>query len=171
MRLSLRWLLLLVLIGGLVLPQFALAATTEGIGISPTSTSLTVAPQKSSTGQITVYNNGNVGVRFHLYADNYSINSEAYDKSFYSSNDGLDPAASWINLPPKDQYLDVGQQRQFNYSVTPPTNASPGGHYAVIFAATITQADNNGLARVKRVGNLLYFTQWLADAKSRDFLE
>jgi len=131
----------------------------EGIGISPTKLTLDADPGEQLTGKFTVINTGNTPVNYRVYVKDFSIRNEAYEKDFEPIPGAVSPV-DWIKVPGDTKKLAPEGQADLDYTVSVPKDAVPRGYYAVIFAETATPegADATGVARLKRVGSLVYLT-------------
>jgi hypothetical protein len=130
----------------------------EGIGISPTKLTLDADPGEQISGQFIVTNPGTKPVDYRLYVKDFSIRNEEYEKDFEPIPGAVSPV-DWIQVPDGVKNLAPGVQEELPYTITVPTDTVPRGYYAVIFAETVTpEADATGVARLKRVGLLVYLT-------------
>ena len=138
------------------IPHSSAQQAKEGIGISPTFLDISGDPGQELKGQVTVINQGSETLRYKVYASDFKIKNEAYEKDFEPSPNTPSPV-SWISLPQGPQELKGGGQATLNYSIKIPQSAVSRGYYGVIFAETLPSApDATGVLRVKRVGTLLY---------------
>lgn len=157
-----RFLLLLVVLtlvsGGFVGPQLYAQEEREGIGISPTTLTLSGDPGQQLTGQVTVLNAGTQPLRYQVYPSDFQIRNEAYEKDFEPSPD-IASVADWFTLPEGFEELAPDAQATINYTIDIPSDAVSRGYYGVIFAETTPEdPDSSGVARRKRVGALIYLS-------------
>lgn len=130
----------------------------EGIGISPTRITPSVAPGGEKSGEFLVINGGTEPIRYRVYVNDFRVVNEAYDKNFEPLQ-SPDSPVSWIKVSDEVRELAAGAQEKIPYTVSVPSDVVPRGYYAVIFAETVpAEADTTGVARVKRVGSLVYLT-------------
>lgn len=136
----------------------AAAEVREGIGISPTAIKENLQAGQEQSGTVRVMNSGDVDIQYRLYASDFSIRNEDYDKDFKLPNRaGVVSPVSWFKLPAGARTLKAGAQETIDYTISVPDSAAPGGYYGVIFAETLAGApDSTGIARAKRVGVLAY---------------
>lgn len=128
----------------------------EGIGISPTSLTLSADPGGQLKGKLTVLNEGNQPMQYRVYASDFSIVNEEYEKNFERSPGTLSPI-SWIKLPSGTLELAPKTSETIEYTIDVPEDAVSRGYYGVIFAETVgTAPDATGVTRIKRVGSLVY---------------
>jgi len=131
----------------------------EGIGVSPTSLTVNAAAGEEVTGSITVLNPGDKAINYRLYASNFSIRNEAYEKDFDVNDLATAEPASWFSLPKENRSLPSQGQEKVTYKIRVPPGAGSQGYYGVIFAETIAQeSETTGVERRKRVGSLVYLT-------------
>jgi hypothetical protein len=131
----------------------------EGLGISPTKLTLDADPGEQLKGKFTVINTGTTPVAYHVYVKDFSIRNEEYEKDFEPVPGTMSPV-DWIKIPESTKTLAPDAREELDYTVTVPETAVPRGYYAVIFAETVApaEADASGVARLKRVGSLVYLT-------------
>lgn len=136
----------------------ALAAEQgESITASPAQQRFSVNPGGSVNGSIKILNQGTTGYEFTLSTEDFSISSEDYDKSFKLPTNALD-AARWFQVGRTTYRLDPGQNVDVPFTLRVPQNATPGGHYAAVFAATKLPEGTSSIVTQKRVGVLTYIT-------------
>ncbi len=146
-------------LSGLGNPLVRAQETREGIGISPTSLTLDADAGQELTGQVTVLNPGDETINYRLYASNFFIRDESYEKDFDRGDLEVVEPVSWFTLPESTRQLEPQEQEQVTYTIQVPADAASQGYYGVIFAETIApEADTTGVERRKRVGALVYLT-------------
>lgn len=111
--------------------------------------------------QLTVVNDGQLDYDFSAYAKPYSVTGENYDPDFSTTHTNTD-IQDWVKFAQNTYHLKAGQSIKVDYTVTVPQNATPGGHYAVLFVETEptagASAGGTSVIRKKRVGALVYAT-------------
>lgn len=116
---------------------------------SPPKVELKTKPNSVSNGQVTVKNIGNSSVKLRIYVQDYSVED---DEVIYSNPDQGKPLASaaWFQLSNSEAVLAPQGYINLSYTLTTPSNASPGSHWAVIFFETvqINKKKVNGGARI-----------------------
>lgn len=155
-RLSVLWGILLAA-GFLFVP--AGADAMQGFGISPTSQEVPLDPGAKATGKLTILNDGDTDVTYKMYATDYRVTGENYKGDFSSQAAAANVSAvSWFTLPAGSAVIKARQQVDIPYTVTVPSGASVGGHYAAVFAETIPPTPKTGsqVARIDRVGSIFY---------------
>lgn len=130
----------------------------ERITLSPSSTNLSVDAGQSVQGSMKVTNDGDVPYGFSVYARPYGVINEQYEPDFTQQRPN-GSVYKWVQFEETAYRIEPGQTIQVNYTIRVPADAAPGGHYGVLFAETDERGlDGTGVARKKRVGNLLYVT-------------
>ncbi|GAC1370874.1 MAG: hypothetical protein NVSMB39_4190 [Candidatus Saccharimonadales bacterium] len=135
------------------------AAAVQGIGLSPTSQDLSLAPGESYTSEITVINDGDRDVNYKISASDYHVDGESYTGIFSSSAAAANVSpVTWFTLPTGTFTARSRQQTKFNYTLKAPAGATVGGHYGAIFIETVPPPASASalIARVERIGSLMY---------------
>lgn len=131
---------------------------TERITLSPSSTTLKLDAGEIGSGTMKIKNDGDVAYGFSVYARPYGVTNELYEPDFTNqqSNAGV---YKWIQFDQTKYQIQPGETIEVQYTLRVPVDAAPGGHYGVLFAETDERGlEGTGVARKKRVGNLLYVT-------------
>lgn len=144
---------------GLNIPTASAADPIESITLTPTSKTYKVDPGQTLDDTITVLNDGETAYDFTVYTAPYSVTSGSYDPSFTSTAPSAD-AYTWVQFKQTTWHVEPRQTVKVPYVVHVKANASPGGHYGVIFAEVQPSDASSGstLARKKRVGSIIYAT-------------
>lgn len=131
---------------------------TERITMSPSSTTLQLNAGETKRGGMKVKNDGDVAYGFSVYARPYGVSNELYEPDFTTQK--LNTAVyKWIQFDQTKYQIAPGEEVDVQYTIRVPADAAPGGHYGVLFAETDERGlEGTGVARKKRVGNLLYVT-------------
>lgn len=140
--------------------QAAESDVRESIALSPLKKDYKFDPGTSHADSLTVINDGTVAYSLKVYVSPYSVSGEDYKPDFFTTRKNTD-IESWVNLGQKSFRLEPGKSVTVPYTVAVPADATPGGHYGVIFAETQPsdgQRDATGVVRKKRVGALLHAT-------------
>ncbi len=128
----------------------------ESIVMSPTGKSLDLDAGSSVSGSFKILNDGTTAYDFKVYAAPYSVKSGNYDADFTATPAGAD-AYTWVTFDKKQYRLEPGQNVDISYTINVPADASPGGHYGVMFAETQPSGKNkSNVVANKRVGMVLY---------------
>ena len=131
---------------------------TERITMSPSSTSIQLNAGATTQGSMKVKNDGGVAYGFSVYARPYGVSNELYAPDFttHKSNTNI---YKWVQFDQTRYQVAPGEEVEVRYTIRVPADAAPGGHYGVLFAETDERGlEGTGVARKKRVGNLLYVT-------------
>ena len=146
----------LVLIGGSVMPSRAGAADLlEEITISPTEKHFELNPGETVSDSLVVLNSGQVAYDFLSYTSPYSVANGSYNAQ-YDVNTPRSDAYKWVQMDTTKWHADVRQTVTIPFTIRVPADASPGGHYGVIFAETQPAGETSGIVRKKRIGMVLY---------------
>lgn len=130
----------------------------ERITMSPSSTTLTLDSGQTTSGVMKVINDGDVAYGFSVYARPYGVSNEQYDPDFTTQHSNAN-VYKWVQFDQTKYQIEPGQTIEVRYTIRVPADAAPGGHYGVLFAETDEKGlEGTGVARKKRVGNLLYVT-------------
>lgn len=132
----------------------------ESIALSPVKKEYKFDAGSSHADSLTVLNDGTVAYSLKVYASPYSVTGEDYKPDFFTTRKNTD-IASWVKFGQKTFRLEPGKSVTVPYTVVVPADATPGGHYGVIFAETQPadgQRESSSVERKKRVGALLYAT-------------
>jgi len=143
--------------------QKILAQTSTGLSAMPPRLEVTVKPDGSSTQTIKVRNESNeervitTEVRDFVVTDNKGTPT-VVDVQDESSNRWA--ASSWIQVSPSSLKLKPGETKSLILTILPPTNALPGGHYAMVIYRPEKSGSINstGAAIQANVGTLVYVT-------------
>lgn len=132
----------------------------ESITLSPVKQRYALDAGSSKTDELTVVNDGETAYDFIVYARPYSVHNEAYDNPDFTSQTPTTDVYQWVQVSQARYHVDAGQTVKVPYTIRVPQNATPGGHYGVLFAET-QPTDNSGgnsVVRKKRVGMIIYAT-------------
>jgi hypothetical protein len=148
-----------VVVGGVVSAQDVSQENAERITLSPALSRPSTAETGSVfSGSLKIINDGTVDYDFTLYARPFSVKGEQYEPN-YDEVTTRTEAYQWVQFEKTKFHLKAGERVDVTYSVTVPSMATPGGHYAVLFAETQpTNGATESVVRKKRVGSLLYMT-------------
>lgn len=132
----------------------------ESIAVSPVSKLYKLDAGTTRNDEITVINGGSTTYTFKVYTSPYSVTGAEYTPDFFTNRTNTD-IKSWVKFAQTTYRLEAGKSVSVPYSIVVPTDATPGGHYAVIFAETQPTggaAETNSVERRKRIGTLVYAT-------------
>jgi hypothetical protein len=132
----------------------------ETILLSPTSKRYQLAAGSTTTDSFKIVNDGTTDFGFVTYARPYSVTGIDYAPDFENKAQNAD-AYKWIQFDQPSYQIKSHQSIDVKYTIRVPSNATPGGHYGVLFAETQPNTDQisgNAILRKKRVGAILYIT-------------
>ena len=130
----------------------------EKITASPAITRYSLEPGGTVSGKVQITNQGVRPFDFTVSAQDFKIKNEDYEQSYRLPQNSND-TASWFKVTATKYHLGVGQQVDVPYTISVPKNASPGGHYAVLFAKTDQPEERPGtIVSAKQVGSLFLLT-------------
>lgn len=133
----------------------------ETITMSPTGSQYTSTAGGVLTDKLTIVNDSKKAYDFIVYARPYSINNNEYSNPDFTSITKSADLYAWVQFPQTKFHAEPNTTTYVNYSINIPANASPGGHYGVIFAEvqpTEQNVSGNQIIRKKRVGSIVYTT-------------
>lgn len=140
--------------------SLAAEQVVESITLSPVSKRYELKAGETKIDELTVINDGQEAYDLIAYAKPYSVANEDYKPDFVSETTNSD-AYRWIKFDKPKYHLEAGETAKIGYTITVPENATPGGHYGVLFAETQPKeavGGGNAVVRKKRVGAILYAT-------------
>lgn len=141
------WALVLALLAMVLLSVPAGAIEERGLLITPPRQYLTVDPGKQTKSSITIANLTEGPLDVTLTVEQFNVADFTYDYMFSP------PKENWIALEVAQTNLKKTESQTIAYTITPPANAQPGGHYFTIFAT----ADLGHGSKV-RTATVLYVT-------------
>jgi len=136
---------------------YAEAGKSQVITVTPSSTDVSIDPGASISKSINVINGGKGTFAIALSTSPYHVTGEEYDPQFTQLPGTVD-ASEWVHLSTKSATVTGNNDVTIPYTIDVPTNAAPGGYYAVLFAETSTDNEQTGVVSHNRVGNILYIT-------------
>lgn len=145
-----------------IAPAKAAINQAEGLTVSPPLAELNFEPGKTYHQQIKLNNPTQNIITVYPVARNFTASGETGTPTIESpdSNPTYD-LASWITFSQPKIVLTSDQEAEFNYTITVPATAEPGGHYAsVLFASQPPTPDKNStqVALASMVGSLILGT-------------
>jgi hypothetical protein len=131
-------------------PTAALAQLAYAV--TPSKAEHFVNQGETVSRSINVYNKEAKPIKIKAYVMDYRINQ---DGGFVFSAPGSEKysAASWIELGKTDLTIPAKKPGAIPFTLTVPTTAETGGHYAVIFIETAQKTKKEGVIR-GRIGSL-----------------
>lgn len=129
-------------------PAFALS-----INIDPPSLRLTVKPEQSVSGSISVKNAGSSSIKIKAYTEDW-VYAKDGSKLFMKPGSSVYSCSGWIRLDPANFELAPKEEKSVNYVLTVPKTAS-GSHVSVIFFESSTD-NKEGISVTGRIGTIVY---------------
>lgn len=167
-RVKLGGLAALIIVTAIFYAGGAVRAAVQGIGVSPTSQELEIAPGGTLTGSLTVINDGSSDITYKVSVSDYHVNDESYRADFTAIDANRDiSAVSWFTLPQTSATIRTGEEFSVPYTIRVPATAAIGGHYVAVFAETVPKiGGGNAIARIQKLGSLFYLN--VTGAESRN---
>jgi hypothetical protein len=113
------------------------AVSAHALTISPARIELVGDPGATISGEFVVTNEEAGGRTFYTSAQNFEARGESGTPNFVDSDTGL---SSWVSLAPEVSIAE-GEKRTVPFTVTIPSDADAGGHFAAIFLSTAPPGD------------------------------
>jgi hypothetical protein len=137
----------------------AQANTSQNITMSPASTLLSVKAGSSIKKSFELLNSGGGSYSIVTNPSPYRVIGFDYTPDFTQLT-GTTETSKWITIDTPVVSLDPQKSATVSYTVTVPKATAPGGYYAVLFAETRpdVQEEATGVVPRNRVGNILYIT-------------
>ncbi len=116
----------------------------KGLVVYPSNFDLTYANQPTN-GKVTLLNNNDQTITVKVDVRNFTANGEEGSVEL-TDNANSFSLASWITVTPVTVTLAPHKSQDFTFTITPPKNAEPGGHFGSIVFATIPNSNIKGTA-------------------------
>lgn len=138
----------------------SLAASNEGLTISPPISDLSLKPGDISEQTIRLTNPTDKLMEVYPQVQNFRAQGEGGEPDFYaaSNDDSKFSLGSWIKFSQTKLALTPEQVIEFKYRISVPEGAEPGGHYGAIFFATEppkSNAGSNQVSVISAIGSLV----------------
>lgn len=129
----------------------------EEMTISPTDKHYSVNPGETINDSFQILNSGQVPYDFTAYSAPYSVKDTSYNADT-STAEGRADAFRWIQFKQTAWHAGVRETVTVPFTIHVSQYASPGGHYAVVFAEEkpTTKAATTGVTRNIRMGMIVY---------------
>jgi len=134
---------LLIGIAALLAPLSAHADTSLSVSITPPLFQLSIVPGQTWRSSVKIVNNNQIPVTYYAHAVDFAASDESGNAQYIPLVDeASDPEratyslASWIDLPMPSVTIAAGSSADIPFTVSVPSNAEPGGHYAAILVGT-----------------------------------
>ena len=136
---------------------------SDGLSAIPPRLEVTVKADGVTTQTIKVRNESSQEKNISVSVADFIVNDNIGTPSIISVTDSDNrwAASGWIQISPSSFKLKGGETKALSLIITPPVNALPGGHYAMVIHSPDDQvsiSDSTGAAIQTKVGTLVYIT-------------
>lgn len=131
--------------------SFLFAHAASAVTVGPVRLEYSVNPGEVVTGDILLLNESNTPQSFYSSFDRFTENDNG-EKIFIKDVLGF---SSWFEIP-ESVSLSAGEQQHIPFTLRVPSDAPPGGHFAVMWWGTGNPNAKEGLSIVTRAGILVY---------------
>ena len=156
MALSIRSLRSAILATVFLFAQAVGTAHAAGISISPLKFEFDTSVGKEVSGVVKVTNHTGKPVTLYTSKEDFVAGDDSGTPSFVKPQNQTSDVytlSNWITIEDKNLTLADGETREVRFSVKPPDNAEPGGHYGAVFFAPA--AEKAQVSVVSRIGALV----------------
>jgi hypothetical protein len=139
-------------------------STSDGLSAIPPRLEITVPADGANSQTIKVRNESEKDKDISISISDFIVNDDIGTPVIISSTSKEDnrwAASSWIQVTPSSFKLKPGETKSLLLTVTPPANALPGGHYAMVVHspdASVSILNSIGTSIQTKVGTLVYIT-------------
>ncbi len=156
-------LLLLLATSYSLLTNSVRAQNTEGLSAIPPRLEITVDADGTSTQVIKVRNESKQEKTISISIEDFVVNDDKGTPTIVTATkeDNRWAASSWITVSPSSIKLKGNETKALSLIITPPANALPGGHYAMVVSSPddeVSISDSTGSSVQTKVGTLIYIT-------------
>src|SRR5258708_25195741 len=131
---------------------------SPGLQVHPSNFELTVTPGQPTTETVYLENRTNQTVPIKVALRNFNALGEEGAVNL-TTGDSSYSLAKWITVSPENASIPPQSQQKFTFTITPPFNAEPGGHYgSVVFATVPSSLNKTGAALSQEVASLILAT-------------
>lgn len=122
----------------------------KGLFVTPVREYIAAPPGAAQQKSLTLANNTAAPITVDLSVGQFTVADYSYDFTFQ------DTADDWVKLSTTQVELQPGKSTSVSYTVSPPSNAPPGGHYFTVFASATLQS--GGVPSKVRAATTVYVT-------------
>jgi len=146
----------------LLIPLAAFAQPAVSLSISPTLFEISANPEQSWTSTVRVINSNPFEIRIFTDVVNFTPQDESGQGKFvpvFSEETQGQTMAEWIAVSDSEIIIPAEQTAQIPFTVTVPSDAPPGGHYAALLIGTRSENGTDGQLNVETsqvVSSLLF---------------
>ena len=154
----------------------AQAGRQIGLSVIPPRVEILIEPGKSVTREIKIRNDSSSKKTVDSVIKNFIVKDDKGTPIQLDASIDQDQArwaaSQWVSITPSSIVLLPGEIKSFIITVTAPTNATPGGHYAMILHSPKYEASSLAPGSIIQtiVGTLLYISV-PGDVKQDAFIE
>jgi WxL interacting protein linking bacterial and host surfaces len=128
---------------------------TPGLQVYPSNFDLTVTPGQTTTETVYLNNRTNQPVPVKAELRNFTALGEEGAVNL-TTEDTSYSLAKWINVSPANATVAPQSTQKFTFTISPPFNAEPGGHYgSVVFATVPGSLNKTGATLSEEVASLI----------------
>lgn len=168
-----KLILLVILLLPFLVITFKLKAqqNAAGLRVTPVSFDLAIDKGLTSTGIIHLENFTKDTLDIAVSLKNFTAQGEQGEIAL-SNEDNQYSLAKWINVNPTRVTLSPGEKRDFNFKITVPSSAEPGGHFgSIVFSTVPPKALNSTGAVVSQSVGALFLVRVPGDVNENAILE
>ena len=153
-----KFILLILLFGGLILARTILAQVS--IGISPLVFEITGNPGDVIENQVKVYNPSDSSIGIKMTVEDIAPSGEMGEIVVEPAETETYSIAKWVKTEPEEFVLKPREEIWVKFSISIPEKAEPGGHYGAVIAGStqVVGPGVTGAAIAPRVGALVLVT-------------
>jgi len=135
----------------------------EGLSAIPPRLEATVKADGTNTQTIKVRNESNKEKNVIITISDFVVNDNIGTPTIVNTTetDNRWAASNWISVSPSSFKLKGGETKALSLIITPPANALPGGHYAMVVSSPdneVSITNSTGASVQTNVGTLVYIT-------------
>lgn len=128
---------LLLAVGVFVSIHFIKAQTNPpALVVHPSNLEVNLTPGKPTKGTVFLKNTTDKPMTIQVTIKNFTAQGEEGAIDLTSNNTPFS-LASWIKVTPEKVDVPAGKEVAFDYTITPPANAEPGGHFGSLVFGTV----------------------------------
>lgn len=129
-----------LLVSVIIVSGFLFSAnSTHAFSVSRSTIESVIEPGKKVSGNFSVKNETDAAASFDVLLQGFQPIGETGELDFFPSNDFFSES-SWITPQENFLVLQPHEVRDFQYTISVPTDASAGGHYvAILFSRAVPQ--------------------------------
>ena len=148
-------LVILVVLAFLLIVRLRAQTNPPALIVHPSNLEVSLTLGKPTKGSIYVMNTTKNPLTVQTELRNFTAQGEQGAVALTQENIPFS-LASWISVSPTKVEIAPGKEARFDYTITPPANAEPGGHFgSVVFATVPTAVGNTGSAVSQEIATLI----------------